>query len=150
VARSRATCSRAVVVRPRSPTPGLTTDMSDRNNPRHQAQIRSALGLPGCTSLDLVLRYVGELPAQRVPAYTSLDLRLAWRPAQRLELAVVGQNLLDPQPSSLSGVTGPTVNNEHDRLTLSRPIHFDGKLVGTVLVRADLSERDALLRRAVS
>jgi signal transduction histidine kinase/ActR/RegA family two-component response regulator len=52
-----------------------------------------------------------------------------------------------PLPSSLSGVTGPTVNNEHDRLTLSRPIHFDGKLVGTVLVRADLSERDALLRR---
>jgi signal transduction histidine kinase len=52
-----------------------------------------------------------------------------------------------PLPSSLSGVTGPTVSNEHDRLTLSRPIHFDGKLVGTVLVRVDLSERDALLRR---
>ena len=77
--------------------------MSDRNNPRHQAQIRSALDLPGSTSLDLVLRYVGELPAQRVPAYTSLDLRFAWRPAPRLELAVVGQNLLDPHHPEFGG-----------------------------------------------
>jgi iron complex outermembrane receptor protein len=29
-----------------------------------------------------------------VPSYTGMDLRLAWRPGKRLELAVVGQNLL--------------------------------------------------------
>ena len=29
-----------------------------------------------------------------VPSYATMDLRLAWRPYKHLELAVVGQNLL--------------------------------------------------------
>ena len=32
-----------------------------------------------------------------MPSYVALDLRLAWHPWERLELAVVGQNLLDNQ-----------------------------------------------------
>ena len=31
-----------------------------------------------------------------VPAYTSLDARIAWRPRGPVELAAVGQNLLEP------------------------------------------------------
>jgi iron complex outermembrane recepter protein len=92
-----------VVVRPRSPTPGLTPDPSAGSSPRHQAQLRSALELPGRTSLDLMFRYVSALPAQKVPAYASLDVRLAWRPAPRLEVAVVGQNLLDPHHPEFGG-----------------------------------------------
>jgi iron complex outermembrane receptor protein len=30
-----------------------------------------------------------------VPSYVTLDLRLAWRPVKNLELALVGQNLLE-------------------------------------------------------
>jgi len=30
-----------------------------------------------------------------IPAYVTLDARLAWRPIRNLELSVVGQNLLD-------------------------------------------------------
>jgi iron complex outermembrane receptor protein len=37
---------------------------------------------------------VDGLPAQQLPSYTRLDTRLSWRPAERVELSLVGQNLL--------------------------------------------------------
>jgi outer membrane receptor protein involved in Fe transport len=40
-------------------------------------------------------RYVDELSALGTPSYITMDLRLAWRARKHLELAVVGQNLLD-------------------------------------------------------
>jgi iron complex outermembrane receptor protein len=92
-----------VVVRPRAVTPGLTPDASDGSSPRHQVQVRSMLDLPARASLDLTLRHVSSLPALNVPAYTSLDMRIGWRPTPRLELAVVGQNLLDPHHPEFGG-----------------------------------------------
>jgi len=41
-----------------------------------------------------VFRFVDALPDPQVPSYAGLDLRLGWRATERLELAVVGQNLL--------------------------------------------------------
>jgi iron complex outermembrane receptor protein len=38
--------------------------------------------------------FVGRLPAQFVASYTRLDTQLTWRLAERVELSVVGQNLL--------------------------------------------------------
>jgi iron complex outermembrane receptor protein len=54
------------------------------------------------TDLDLWLRRVGTLSdlgqgTASVPAYTELDLRLAWRPTKEIELALVGRNLLHEQ-----------------------------------------------------
>jgi iron complex outermembrane receptor protein len=46
---------------------------------------------------------VSALPAQTVPSYTSLDVRLGWRPLPRLELSLVGQNLLDPRHREFGG-----------------------------------------------
>jgi iron complex outermembrane receptor protein len=63
--------------------------------PRHMALLESRTDLGSRTSFDLVVRHVGALEATRVPAYTALDARLAWRPHRELELAVVGQNLFD-------------------------------------------------------
>ena len=45
--------------------------------------------------LDASIRHVGELPAPQVPAYTAVDVRLGWRPNDRLELSLSGQNVLD-------------------------------------------------------
>ena len=47
--------------------------------------------------LDGALRYVARLPSPVVPAYTELDLRLGWQATDRLELSLVGQNLLHPR-----------------------------------------------------
>lgn len=48
-------------------------------------------------SIDSFLRFVDSLPAQNVPQYTELNLRVGWAVTPFLELAVVGQNLLDAQ-----------------------------------------------------
>lgn len=45
--------------------------------------------------LDLIHRYVDQVAFGEIPPYFEMDVRLAWRPKEHLELAVVGQNLLD-------------------------------------------------------
>lgn len=67
----------------------------ESDDPRNQLVIQSMLDLPGDLQLDSVVRYVDALPDPHVPAYLSLDLRLAWNPSAHLELSLVGQNLLD-------------------------------------------------------
>jgi iron complex outermembrane receptor protein len=44
-----------------------------------------------------MVRYVGALPNQGVADYWASDVRVAWKPTDKLELAVVGKNLFDPQ-----------------------------------------------------
>ncbi len=94
-----------VAVRPEEPQPPrLTADTTNGASPRHQLFVRSSHDLPHGLFFDAFFRYVDEVPAQRVPAYSSLDLRLAWRPSAGLELAVVGQNLLDASHLEWGGV----------------------------------------------
>jgi len=66
----------------------------DGCSPRHQVYLRSAWNLRENLDFDLMFRYVDALHYLDVPSYMSLDLRLAWRPRANLELALVGQNLL--------------------------------------------------------
>ena len=67
---------------------------NEGGSPRHQAQLRSQLALPHHLESDLSAYFVDRLPAQQVPAYTRLDARLGWRPAEHWEFNLVGQNLL--------------------------------------------------------
>lgn len=62
-------------------------------SPEQQASLRSSLDLPCNVSLDATVRYVDRLPALGVSSYVACDARIAWRPAQHWELALVGQNL---------------------------------------------------------
>jgi iron complex outermembrane receptor protein len=71
-----------------------TAATTNGTSPRHMAVVQSQMDLWRRTALDLVLRYVDELSAPAVPAYTTLDARVGWRPHPSVELAVVGQNLL--------------------------------------------------------
>jgi iron complex outermembrane receptor protein len=64
------------------------------DDPTYQASLRASLDLPRQVELDGWLRRVDSLPAPVVPAYTEADLRLGWRPAAKLELSLVGRNLL--------------------------------------------------------
>ena len=74
-----------------------TGGTSEGNDPEHRLALRSYVDLPGRLELDAWLRYVDRLPQPRTPAYTELDLRLGWRATDRLELSLVGQNLLHDQ-----------------------------------------------------
>ena len=79
-------------------------DVSDALNetadPEHQFSIRSALILPRRVELAAGLRWVDTLHTNSaftpgtVPSYFELETRLAWHASDRLELSLVGQNLL--------------------------------------------------------
>lgn len=67
------------------------------SDPEIYWQMRSSLDLKKDIHLEAFLRHVGDLGAEqiRTPAYSTLDMRLGWRPNPRLQLSLVGQNLLD-------------------------------------------------------
>jgi iron complex outermembrane receptor protein len=65
--------------------------------PRHQASLWSYVDLGHNVRWDTGLRAVDEVrnAAGTVDGYVVLDTRLAWRPAPKVEVALVGRNLLD-------------------------------------------------------
>ncbi len=75
-------------------------------SPRQQAQFRSRFDLPEGLELDTSVYFVGQLAAQQIPSYTRLDMRIGWRPAERLELSVASQNMLDHQHAEFSPGSG--------------------------------------------
>ena len=72
----------------------VTEPLTEGSSPQNQVSLTSFVDLPGNLSLDGVLRYVDSLPAQSVGHYFNLDLRLGWHATKNVELALVGQNLL--------------------------------------------------------
>jgi iron complex outermembrane receptor protein len=80
---------------------GATNETAD---PRGQASLRSAMDLPRKVHFDAALRWVDALHINNgptggpvvgiVPSYFELDSRIAWHATSRLELSLVGQNLL--------------------------------------------------------
>ncbi|HEX4050714.1 MAG TPA: TonB-dependent receptor [Steroidobacteraceae bacterium] len=82
-----------------------TTDaLNETADPHGQASLRSSMNLPRRMTLDTALRWVDALHIDNgptggavmgiVPAYWELDTRLAWQATRRLNLSLVGQNLL--------------------------------------------------------
>ena len=71
---------------------GANRDVA-RPAPTHQATLRSSHDLTKRTSLDVQFRYVDNIDG--VPGYVTADIRIAHRLTERLELSLVGQNLMD-------------------------------------------------------
>lgn len=71
-------------------------------SPQHKVSLRAAINPTDTVNLDFWLRYNGasSVPSQFgnvVPAFTTMDVRLAWKAYPSLELSLVGQNLLANQ-----------------------------------------------------
>lgn len=79
---------------PGSRDPGLTVPQF-LANPRHQLFHHASLNLPGRLEFDLVARRVSHLPELDIPGYTSLDIRLGWRPDSGPIFSLAGRDLLD-------------------------------------------------------
>lgn len=82
---------------PADTTPGSPGAALAGNHPRHQWSVRASITPDERHQFDLWLRHVDTLASVPAPAYTTLDLRYAWKPRRNVELAIVGQNLLDPR-----------------------------------------------------
>jgi iron complex outermembrane receptor protein len=78
-------------------TQSATAEDSEGDSPHHQVSVRAAMDIREDLECDLWFRYIDSLPNKNIDHYTTLDARLAWRPLKNLEVAVVGQNLLDDQ-----------------------------------------------------
>ena len=67
---------------------------SETNDPSHQTLLQSTMNLPHGFEFGTVFRYVDKLPKPYVSDYIGLDVRIAWKVADVIELNVVGQNLV--------------------------------------------------------
>jgi iron complex outermembrane receptor protein len=78
--------------------------------PRHQFGLRSLLDLSAGFAIDAQLRRSTDIDARgSVPAYTELDVRFAWHALERIELSLVGQNLLHDHHSEFPTPVGSEV-----------------------------------------
>ncbi|MDD3815534.1 MAG: TonB-dependent receptor [Desulfocapsaceae bacterium] len=82
----------------------MELDRQVGEEPSHQASLRGFINLRDDLDLNIWLRYVGSASAvyllsqngwYAIDEYATCDLRLAWRPVAKIELSLVGQNLLD-------------------------------------------------------
>ena len=75
----------------------------ENRSPKHQISLRALFDVNEDWDVDIWLRHVDELadpqPSEPlnsgVNAYTTLDLRIAWKITKQLSLSLVGTNLLD-------------------------------------------------------
>ncbi len=84
----------------RQKTPAILDPAYQANDAKHQAMIHSMANLPLGLNLDLVARYVDQIPATlvtlKVPSYFALDTRVSYH-IRCFELSLVGQNLFRKQ-----------------------------------------------------
>jgi iron complex outermembrane receptor protein len=74
-------------------------------SPQHQVSVLSKWDIGEKVEFDAWWRYVDSLPALDIPSYHTLDLRLALQLNSSLELAIVGQNLLDDNRKEFTSTT---------------------------------------------
>jgi len=84
-------------------------------SPRHQFSLQVSADLSETIEMDAVVRYVDNLPSLDVDSYVNLDLRLGWKPSNNVEVALVGQNLLDARRTEFSPNFVPTVPVQTER-----------------------------------
>lgn len=71
-----------------------TTGLAD-DDPHIYSSLRSSYDVSPVVKIDSTLRHVSKLKGSDVPAYTALDVRIAWEITPHVEVSLVGQNLLD-------------------------------------------------------
>ena len=86
-----------------------TVKQLEGDSPAHKIVVQSFFQLPRHVDIHLTYRYVSAIRDQSVPAYSTGDARIGWRPKGPCEFEVVGQNLLQPSHVEYGGLPGPLV-----------------------------------------
>jgi iron complex outermembrane recepter protein len=94
-------------------TTDLNEGLNETADPQQQVMLRSSMDLPYRIEFDVDGRWIdtlhnnsGSTPGT-VPSYGEMDVRLGWHATARIELSVVGQNLLHDQHPE-AGFPSPT------------------------------------------
>jgi iron complex outermembrane receptor protein len=98
------------------------TDDFSRDTPQNQFFAQNRFNLPGNVELDATLRYVDDLDGIGIASYIEMDARIAWRPTEDLELALVGRNLFDNEhqefaPTFVSHVPSAVEREVYGKIT---------------------------------
>lgn len=78
--------------------------------PRHSAYLWNSWGLPRSVFLDAIVRYRDDLPAFGIKERVSFDARLAWKPNETFEFALIGRNLVGPSQVEFPNSDVPLVS----------------------------------------
>ena len=97
-----------------------TAESAEGESPQNQVYVQSSWNLTESLEFDLIGRYVDSLPTININHYTTLDLRLAWRPNKNWEFAVLGRNLLEEHHREFAGTD--TLSTEVDRGVFAQAI----------------------------
>ena len=76
---------------------GLNPDSTEGLSPENQLTVSSDYKINDNLRLNLIGRYVDELPTNNTEAYFELDAGLEWQLNPRLALSFVGRNLIDAE-----------------------------------------------------
>jgi iron complex outermembrane receptor protein len=94
--------------------------LNETADPKHLFMVGSSVDLPQSVEVDVRFRWIGSFDynqsgvAETVPDYLEADARVAWRPAEIVEIAVVGQNLLKDRHLEYV-ISGPNPREEISR-----------------------------------
>jgi iron complex outermembrane receptor protein len=95
----------------------------EHGSPKHEVMAQSAFDFGKQFQLDFDYRYISALAGLGIPAYSSIDARLAWHVRPDLELSISGQNLLQDHHLEYAADAGPNVGIERSaylRLTWTK------------------------------
>jgi iron complex outermembrane receptor protein len=84
--------------------PGNNAELA--NDPDQWWTLRSAHSLSEKHEIDVMMRRVGSLRLQGVPAYTAVDARWGWRFSRETELSLTLRNLLDREHAEFGALPG--------------------------------------------
>jgi hypothetical protein len=71
--------------------------------------VQSGFDLTKAFSLDFTFRFVSALPALKIGAYSTADVRFDWKPRPSLRFSVVGQSLFQPHHYEFASDPPPNV-----------------------------------------
>jgi iron complex outermembrane receptor protein len=106
--------------------PGSTDTRSEyaleNSSPRQSGGVRLSLQPRGDVTADTFVRYVDPLPATATPSYIELNQRVSWKPWSSLELALVGENLLDPHHPESGSIPSASQPVQHPSNEIQRSL----------------------------
>lgn len=75
-------------------------------DPEYSWMVRSNNYISERVELNSTLRHVAEVKGFELPSYTALDVQIAWAITPKLDLSLVGQNLLDSRHAEFGAAPG--------------------------------------------
>ncbi len=99
-----------------------TPETRDGFDPEHELTVWTSFDLPAAIELDLIGRHVSELRARGIPDYTTANVRVGWQPVSRLELSLIGEDLLEKRHAEFPSIAYIPDDREIGRRAMVRAL----------------------------